>query len=187
MDGRCLFRLTQSIKCKYIQCIIAFLYKVKYELFSAPFGYAVAGRGHRPDDRACGVPLALSGASYAADGGLLVASEKTSSDHMISMASKQDCAAGGSSGGRAVCKQREGDKDPYKVDYGRSAAHCGGGWRALCAAAAHRGRRAGDQLGRATGSRSPGRPREVRAPPLPCPTAARTPASSAFSARTTGS
>jgi hypothetical protein len=66
---------------------------------------------------ACGVPLAVSGAGYAADGGLLVASEKTSGDHMISMVSKQDCALWRVIRGRAVCKPREGDKDPYKVDY----------------------------------------------------------------------
>jgi hypothetical protein len=66
---------------------------------------------------ACGVPLVVSGAGYAADGGLLVASDKTSGDHMISMVSKQDCALWRVVKGRAVCKPREGDKDPYKVDY----------------------------------------------------------------------
>lgn len=66
---------------------------------------------------ACAAPLAVSGAGYAADGGLLVASEKTSTDHMISMVSKQDCALWRVIRGRAVCKPREGDKDPYKVDY----------------------------------------------------------------------
>jgi hypothetical protein len=66
---------------------------------------------------ACGVPLAVSGAGYAADGGLLVASDKTAGDHMISMVSKQDCALWRVIRGRAVCKQREGDGDPYKVDY----------------------------------------------------------------------
>lgn len=66
---------------------------------------------------ACGVPLAVSGAGYAADGGFLVASDKTSTDHMISMVSKQDCAVWRVIKGRAVCKPREGDKDPYKVDY----------------------------------------------------------------------
>src|SRR4029450_6249166 len=66
---------------------------------------------------ACAAPLAGSGAGYAADGGFLVASEKTSSDHMISMVSKQDCALWRVVKGRAVCKPREGDKDPYKVDY----------------------------------------------------------------------
>lgn len=67
---------------------------------------------------ACGLPLAVSGAGYAADGGLLVTSDKTSGDHMISMVSKQDCALWRVIKGRAVCKPREGDKDPYKVDYG---------------------------------------------------------------------
>ena len=66
---------------------------------------------------ACAAPLAVSGASYAADGGLLVASDKTSTDHMISMVSKQDCALWRVIKGRAVCKPREGDKDPYKVNY----------------------------------------------------------------------
>jgi hypothetical protein len=66
---------------------------------------------------ACGAPLAVAGASYAADGGLLVASEKTSTDHVISMVSKQDCAMWRVLHGRAVCKPREGDKDPYNVDY----------------------------------------------------------------------
>ncbi len=66
---------------------------------------------------ACGVPLAVSGAGYAADGGLLMASDKTSGDHMLSMVSKQDCALWRVVKGRAVCKPREGDVDPYKVDY----------------------------------------------------------------------
>ena len=66
---------------------------------------------------ACAAPLAVSGASYAADGGLLVASDKTSTDHMISMVSKQDCALWRVIKGRAVCKPREGDKEPYKVNY----------------------------------------------------------------------
>ena len=66
---------------------------------------------------ACAAPLAVSGASYAADGGLLVASDKTSTDHMISMVSKQDCALWRVIKGRAVCKPREGDKDPYNVNY----------------------------------------------------------------------
>ena len=66
---------------------------------------------------ACGAPLAVTGASYAADGGLLATSEKTSTDHVISMVSKQDCAMWRVLRGRAVCKPREGDKDPYNVDY----------------------------------------------------------------------
>jgi hypothetical protein len=66
---------------------------------------------------ACGAPLALTGASYAADGTLLVASDKTAADHFASMVSKKDCAFWRVLRGRAVCKEREGDKNPYDVDY----------------------------------------------------------------------
>jgi hypothetical protein len=66
---------------------------------------------------ACGAPLAVTGASYAADGGMLVASNKTATDHLASMVSKKDCALWRVLRGRAVCKEREGDKDPYAVDY----------------------------------------------------------------------
>lgn len=66
---------------------------------------------------ACGVPLAVSGASYAADGGLLVETHKTSTDHLISMVSKQDCALWRVIKGRKVCQERVGTADPYKVDY----------------------------------------------------------------------
>jgi len=65
----------------------------------------------------CGAPLVVAGASYAADGGILAASNKTSTDHMISMVSKQDCAMWRVLRGRAVCKEREAGKDPYNVDY----------------------------------------------------------------------
>ena len=66
---------------------------------------------------ACGAPLAVTGAGYAADGGLLVASDKTATDHFASMVSKKDCAMWRVFKGRPVCKEREGDKDPYNVDY----------------------------------------------------------------------
>jgi hypothetical protein len=66
---------------------------------------------------ACGAPLVVTGASYAADGGLLVASDKTATDHFASMVSKKDCAMWRILKGRPVCKDREGDKDPYDVDY----------------------------------------------------------------------
>ena len=65
---------------------------------------------------ACAAPV-VTGASYAADGGMLVASEKTSTDHLLSMVSKQDCAMWRVIKGRPVCKPRDGDQDPYKVDY----------------------------------------------------------------------
>jgi hypothetical protein len=66
---------------------------------------------------ACGAPLAVTGASYAADGGLLATSNKTATDHLASMISKKDCALWRVFYGRPVCKEREGDKDPYNVDY----------------------------------------------------------------------
>jgi hypothetical protein len=66
---------------------------------------------------ACGVPLAVSAGSYAADGGLLVATEKTSTDHLASMVSKKDCAMWRVFRGRSICKDRESDEDPYAVDY----------------------------------------------------------------------
>jgi hypothetical protein len=65
---------------------------------------------------ACAAPV-VAGAGYAADGGMLAASEKTSTDHLLSMVSKQDCAMWRVIKGRPVCKPREGDTDPYKVDY----------------------------------------------------------------------
>ena len=61
--------------------------------------------------------MALTAGSYAADGGLLVVSDKTSTDHFLSMVSKKDCAMWRVLRGRAICKDREGDKDPYDVDY----------------------------------------------------------------------
>jgi hypothetical protein len=66
---------------------------------------------------ACAAPLALTAASYAADGALLVASDKTATDHFVSMVSKKDCAMWRLLRGRPICKDREGDKDPYDVDY----------------------------------------------------------------------
>ena len=65
----------------------------------------------------CAAPLAVSGAGYAADGGLLVASNKTSTDHFVSMVSNKDCALWRVLRGRAVCKEREGEQNPYDVDY----------------------------------------------------------------------
>jgi hypothetical protein len=65
----------------------------------------------------CGAPVAVAGISYAADGTLLATSSKTASDHLISMVSKRDCAVWRAFQGHPICKEREGDKDPYDVDY----------------------------------------------------------------------
>ena len=66
---------------------------------------------------ACSVPLAVSAASYAADGGLLAASDKTSTDHVYSVVTKQDCAIWRVFKGRQICTARADGKDPYNTDY----------------------------------------------------------------------
>ena len=66
---------------------------------------------------ACGVPVAVSAASYAADGGMLAASEKTSTDHVYSVVTKQDCAIWRVFRGRRICSARADGKDPYNTDY----------------------------------------------------------------------
>lgn len=65
---------------------------------------------------ACGVPVAVSAASYAADGGLLAASDKTSTDHIASVVTKKDCAMWRALRGRQICNPRDGE-DPYDTDY----------------------------------------------------------------------
>ncbi len=65
---------------------------------------------------ACGVPVAVSAASYAADGGLLATSNKTSTDHIASVVTKKDCAIWRAFRGRQICNQRDGE-DPYDTDY----------------------------------------------------------------------
>ena len=66
---------------------------------------------------ACGAPLAVTAGGYAADGTLMVASDKSSSDHIASIVSKKDCALWRAFRGGDVCKDRDGAKDPYAVDY----------------------------------------------------------------------
>lgn len=65
---------------------------------------------------ACGVPVAVSAASYAADGGLLATSNKTSTDHIASVVTKKDCAIWRAFRGQQICNQRDGE-DPYETDY----------------------------------------------------------------------
>lgn len=66
---------------------------------------------------ACGVPLAVSAASYAADGVLLATSDKTSTDHIASMVTEKDCAIWRVFRGRQICNQRADGEDPYDTDY----------------------------------------------------------------------
>jgi hypothetical protein len=66
---------------------------------------------------ACGAPVAVTAASYAADGGLMVASDKTSTDHVVSVVTKQDCAMWRIFRGRKICTDRVDGKDPYNTNY----------------------------------------------------------------------
>ena len=66
---------------------------------------------------ACGVPLALTAASYAGDGVLVATTDKTSGDHFASMVTKDDCSFWRVFRHQAICKPREGNQDPYKVNY----------------------------------------------------------------------
>lgn len=66
---------------------------------------------------ACGVPIAVSAASYAADGGLLATSGKTSTDHIASVVTEKDCAIWRIFRGRPICTQRADGEDPYDTDY----------------------------------------------------------------------
>ena len=74
---------------------------------------------------ALGLPLLVGGcagaavtaASYGADGVSYAESGKSTTDHFASMVSKKDCAFLRVFRSQNVCRPREGDKDPYKVDY----------------------------------------------------------------------
>jgi hypothetical protein len=66
---------------------------------------------------ACGAPLALTAAGYGADGVSLAETDKTMADHFVSMVSKQDCAMWRMFRDQDVCRPRDGDHDPYDVNY----------------------------------------------------------------------
>lgn len=77
---------------------------------------------------ACGAPLAVTAGGYAADGTLMVASDKSSTDHLASMMSKKDCSFWRVFRNTEVCREREAGTDPYAVDYNgpqRSASEDG--------------------------------------------------------------
>jgi len=65
----------------------------------------------------CGAPVALAGASYGADGVSAVTTSKTTTDHFLSMVSKKDCAMWRVLRSQDICREREGDPNPYKVNY----------------------------------------------------------------------
>jgi len=66
----------------------------------------------------CGVPLAVTAAGYGADGMLALTTDKTSTDHALSIATKDDCSVWRVFRHQVVCKDRKpGQKDPYNVNY----------------------------------------------------------------------
>lgn len=62
----------------------------------------------------CALPPALAIASYAGDAVLMVASDKTSTDHLLSMAEKKDCAMWRVIKGQPICHEWKDGKDPYE-------------------------------------------------------------------------
>jgi len=66
---------------------------------------------------ACGVPIAVTAASYGTDGALVAKTNKTTTDHFASMVTKEDCALWRIFKHQKVCKPRETDHDPYQVNY----------------------------------------------------------------------
>ncbi|MGE0154107.1 MAG: SPOR domain-containing protein [Reyranellaceae bacterium] len=62
----------------------------------------------------CALPPALVVASYAADGMLLVTSGKTSTDHMLSMVEKRDCAVWRVVKNGEICQDFADGNDPYE-------------------------------------------------------------------------
>jgi len=65
----------------------------------------------------CAGAAAVTAVSYGADGVALVDSGKTTTDHLASMVSKKDCALWRVIRNQRVCRERDGEQDPYKVDY----------------------------------------------------------------------
>jgi hypothetical protein len=65
----------------------------------------------------CGAPTAVAAASYGADGVSLAESGKTTGDHFTSMVTKKDCAFWRVLRGQKICYERQGDRDPYQVNY----------------------------------------------------------------------
>jgi hypothetical protein len=65
----------------------------------------------------CAVPVGITVASYAADGALMVATDKTGTDHLLSIAAGEDCAMWRVVKDRDICTARKpGEENPYDVD-----------------------------------------------------------------------
>jgi hypothetical protein len=66
---------------------------------------------------ACGVPVAASVASTAADGASYAATNKTTFDHFTSMVTRKDCSTLRVLDNEKICRDREDGHDPYSVSY----------------------------------------------------------------------
>lgn len=65
----------------------------------------------------CAAPVGVAIASYAADGALMLATDKTSTDHFISLTSGKDCAVWRAVKDQPICAARKpGEENPYDVD-----------------------------------------------------------------------
>jgi hypothetical protein len=62
-------------------------------------------------------PAAVTVVSYGADGVSYIETGKSTTDHLASMVSKKDCAFWRMFRSQKICREREGDQDPYEVDY----------------------------------------------------------------------
>ena len=60
---------------------------------------------------------AVTAVSYGADGASYLETGKSTSDHFMSMVAKKDCAFWRMLRHQKICRPRDGDKDPYDVDY----------------------------------------------------------------------
>ncbi len=65
----------------------------------------------------CGLPLATTAASTAADGASYATTNKSTFDHFTSMVSKKDCSALRMLDNNKICREREDGHDPYSVSY----------------------------------------------------------------------
>jgi hypothetical protein len=65
----------------------------------------------------CGAPAAAVAASYGTDGASIVGTGKSTTDHFASMVSKKDCALWRVFRNQTICREQEGDPNPYHVDY----------------------------------------------------------------------
>src|ERR1700722_476971 len=66
---------------------------------------------------ACGAPVAVGAASYGTDGASIAGTGKRTTDHFASMVSKKDCALWRVFRNQSICREQEGDPNPYHVNY----------------------------------------------------------------------